>query len=206
MCSRILKGKKDASQTRFYYWSEKVFNSIIAFYGRTLRVILRYRFITLLVTIATLVCTILLFLVVPKGFFPVQDTGVILGISEAPQTVSFASMAQRQQKLVDVLLEDPAVDNISSFIGVDGTNPTLNSGRIQINLKPLDERKISATEVIRRLQPKMDAIDGIQLFLQPLQDLTVEDRVSRTEFQYSLEDPDQNELARYTRLMVEELA
>jgi multidrug efflux pump len=206
MCSRILKGKKDAKQTRFYYWSEKVFNSIIAFYGRTLTVVLRYRFITLLVTIGTLVTTILLFLVVPKGFFPVQDTGVILGISEAPQTVSFASMATRQQKLVDVLLQDPAVDNISSFIGVDGTNPTLNSGRIQINLKPLEERKISATEVIHRLQPKMDAIDGIQLFLQPLQDLTVEDRVSRTEFQYSLEDPDQNELAKYTRLMVDELS
>jgi multidrug efflux pump len=151
------------------------------------------------------VATVLLFLVVPKGFFPVQDTGVILGISEAPQTVSFTSMAQRQQQLVDILLKDPAVDNISSFIGVDGTNTTLNSGRIQINLKPLDVRKISATEVIRRLQPKLEGIEGIQLFLQPLQDLTVEDRVSRTEFQYSLEDPDPVELAKYTRLMVSEL-
>jgi multidrug efflux pump len=206
MCSRILQDKSIATQTRFYYWSEKVFNSIIAFYGRTLQVILRHRFTTLLVTIGTLVGTLLLYVVIPKGFFPVQDTGVILGISEAPQTVSFTSMAERQQKLVEILLKDPAVDNISSFIGVDGTNTTLNSGRIQINLKPLDERKISATEVIRRLQPKLEDVEGIQLFLQPLQDLTVEDRVSRTEFQYSLEDPDQVELAKYTRLMVNELS
>jgi multidrug efflux pump len=144
--------------------------------------------------------------VVPKGFFPVQDTGVVLGISEAPQTVSFTSMAERQQRLVEILLQDPAVDNISSFIGVDGTNTTLNSGRIQINLKPLEVRKISATEVIRRLQPKLAGVEGIQLFLQPLQDLTVEDRVSRTEFQYSLEDPNQVELAEYTRKMVTELS
>jgi multidrug efflux pump len=205
MCSRILQDKSVAKQTRFYYWSEKVFNSIIARYGRTLQFVLRHRFATLMVTISTFVATVLLFLVVPKGFFPVQDTGVILGISEAPQTVSFTSMAERQQKLVDILLKDPAVDNISSFIGVDGTNTTLNSGRIQINLKPLDVRKISATEVIRRLQPKLEGIEGIQLFLQPLQDLTVEDRVSRTEFQYSLEDPDPVELAKYTRLMVSEL-
>jgi multidrug efflux pump len=206
MCSRILQDKKTAKQTRFYYWSEKVFNSVIAWYGRTLTVVLRYRFITLLVTIGTLVGTLLLYVVIPKGFFPVQDTGVILGISEAPQTVSFTSMAERQQKLVDILLQDPAVDNISSFIGVDGTNTTLNSGRIQINLKPLDERKISATEVIQRLQPKISGIEGIQLFLQPLQDLTVEDRVSRTQFQYSLEDPDQVELAKYTHKMVDELS
>ena len=206
MCSRILKSKKDANQTRFYNWSEKIFNSIIAAYGRGLQVILRHRFATLMVTISTFVATVLLFIVVPKGFFPVQDTGVVLGISEAPQTVSFTSMAQRQQKLVDILLTDPAVDNISSFIGVDGTNTTLNSGRIQINLKPLDERKISATEVIRRLQQKTAHVDGIQLFLQPLQDLTVEDRVSRTQFQYALEDPDQKELATYTRRMVDELA
>jgi multidrug efflux pump len=205
MCSRILKDKSVAQQSRFYHWSEKVFDSIIAAYGRSIQVVLRYRFTTLLVTISTLVATILLFTVVPKGFFPVQDTGVILGISEAPQTVSFSSMAQRQQQLVDILLGEPAVDNISSFIGVDGTNNTLNSGRIQINLKPLDQRQVSATEVIRRMQPRLTGIEGIQLFLQPLQDLTVEDRISRTEFQYSLEDPNQEELATYTRKMVDEL-
>ena len=206
MCSRILKDKAHAKQTRFYHWSENVFNRIIASYGRTLQVVLRYRFITLMVTIGTLVATILLFIVIPKGFFPVQDTGVILGISEAPQTVSFTSMAERQQKLVDVVLQDPAVDNVSSFIGVDGTNTTLNSGRIQINLKPLNVRKVSATVVIQRLQGKVSHVEGIQLFLQPLQDLTVEDRVSRTQFQYALEDPDQNELGIYTRKMVAALA
>ncbi|MGA8089024.1 MAG: multidrug efflux RND transporter permease subunit [Terracidiphilus sp.] len=206
MCSRILHDKAHAKETRFYYWSEKVFNSIIASYGRGLKKVLEYRFITLLVTISTFVATVLLFIVIPKGFFPVQDTGVILGISEAPETVSFANMALRQQKLVDIVLKDPAVDNVSSFIGVDGTNTTLNSGRIQITLKPLDQRKISATEVIRRLQPKVADVDGIQLFLQPLQDLSVEDRVSRTEFQYSLEDPNSAELATYTRKMVQELS
>jgi multidrug efflux pump len=206
MCSRILQDKKTAKQTRFYYWSEKVFNSIIASYGRGLKTVLEHRFITLLVTISTFVATVLLFIVIPKGFFPVQDTGVILGISEAPQTVSFANMAERQQRLVDIVLKDPAIDNVSSFIGVDGTNTTLNSGRIQITLKPLDQRKISATEVIRRLQPKVADVDGIQLFLQPLQDLSVEDRVSRTQFQYSLEDPNSVELATKTRQLVEELS
>ena len=206
MCSRILHDKAHAKQTRFYYWSEKVFNSIIASYGRGLKKVLEHRFITLLVTISTFVATVLLFIVIPKGFFPVQDTGVILGISEAPETVSFANMALRQQKLVDIVLQDPAVDNVSSFIGVDGTNTTLNSGRIQITLKPLEQRKISATEVIRRLQPKVADVDGIQLFLQPLQDLSVEDRVSRTQFQYSLEDPNSVELATYTRKMVQELS
>ena len=206
MCSRILQDKATARQTRFYYWSERVFNAIIASYGRGLQVILRHRFATLIVTISTFVATVLLFIVIPKGFFPVQDTGVILGISEAPQTVSFTSMAQRQQRLVDVVLQDPAVDNVSSFIGVDGTNTTLNSGRIQITLKPLEVRKISASAVIQRMQGKVNNVEGIQLFLQPLQDLTVEDRVSRTQFQYALEDPDQNELAVYTRRMVTELS
>jgi multidrug efflux pump len=205
MCSRILKDKS-SKQSRFYYWSEKVFNSIIAAYGRGLKKVLKHRFVTLLVTISTFVATVLLFIAIPKGFFPVQDTGVILGISEAPQTVSFTNMAERQQRLVDVVLQDPAVDNVSSFIGIDGTNTTLNSGRVQITLKPLDQRRISATDVIRRLQPKLANVEGIQLFLQPLQDLTVEDRVSRTQFQYSLEDPNSTELATYTRKMVQELS
>ncbi len=206
MCSRILQDKSTANQTRFYYWSEKVFNSIIASYGRALQVILRHRFATLMVTISTFVATVLLFIVIPKGFFPVQDTGVILGISEAPQNVSFAAMSRLQRRLVDAVQTDPAVENVSSFIGVDGSNTTLNSGRIQITLKPLEERKETATEVIRRLQTKVAPVQGIQLFLQPLQDLTVEDRVSRTQFQYAMEDPNQVELATYTRRMVEELS
>ncbi len=134
-----------------------------------------------------------------------QDTGVILGVSQAPQNISFAAMATRQQQLADVILRDPAVESLSSFIGIDGTNTTQNSGRIQINLKPLEQRKISASEVIRRLQPEVAKLDGIDLYLQPVQDLTVEDRVSRTQFQYSLEDVDPKELAYWTPRFVTKL-
>jgi multidrug efflux pump len=149
------------------------------------------------VAVATLVMTVFLYIVVPKGFFPVQDTGIILGILEAPQSISFPAMAERQQSLARVILEDPAVASHSTFIGVDGTNTTLNSGRVLINLKPLSERRLSASEIIRRLQPQLDQLEGIRLFMQPVQDLTVEDRVSRTQYQYSLEDPDA-ELNRWT--------
>ncbi len=194
MSAKLLRHQREDQQTWFYRKSEAVFNSVIAFYGRTLQVVLRFRTTTLLVTVATLVGTILLYIYVPKGFFPVQDTGVILGISEAPQSVSFRAMADRQQALADVILQDSAVESLSSFIGIDGTNTTLNTGRIQVNLKPLAERKISASDVIRRLEPKIDKVDGITLFMQPVQDLTVEDRVSRTQFQYTLEDVDAKEL------------
>ncbi len=205
MCAKLLRHEPENEQTWFYRKSEKVFNDVIAFYGRTLQVVLRFRTTTLIVTFATLVGTILLYIYVPKGFFPVQDTGVILGVSEAPQNVSFAAMAQRQQALADVILKDPAVESLSSFIGIDGTNTTLNSGRIQINLKPLAERGISSSDVIRRLQPEIANLDGITLFMQPVQDLTVEDRVARTQFQYSLEDVDPNELAYWTPKFVDKL-
>ena len=205
MCAKLLKHEPEHQQTWFYRKSEKIFNDVIAFYGRTLQFVLRYRTITLLITIGTLVGTILLYIYVPKGFFPVQDTGGILGVSEAPQTVSFAAMARRQQTLADVILRDPAVASLSSFIGIDGTNTTINSGRIQINLKPLSERTLSASEVIRRLQPELAKVDGITLFLQPVQDLTVEDRVSRTQFQYSLEDVDPKELAYWVPRFVDKL-
>ncbi len=205
MCAKLLRHEPESEQTWFFRKSEKVFNDVIAFYGRTLQVVLRYRTTTLLVTIATLVGTILLYIYVPKGFFPVQDTGVILGVSEAPQNVSFTAMSTRQQALADEILKDPAVESLSSFIGIDGTNTTLNSGRIQINLKPLDQRKISASDVIRRLQPAIAKVDGITLFMQPVQDLTVEDRVSRTQYQYSLEDVDPQELAYWTPRFVERL-
>ncbi len=205
MCAKLLKHHTESEQTWFYRKSEKVFNDVIAFYGRTLQFVLRYRTTTLVITVATLVGTILLYIYVPKGFFPVQDTGVILGVSEAPQNISFAAMARRQQVLADVILRDPAVASLSSFIGIDGTNTTQNSGRVQINLKPLAERKISASDVIRRLQPAIAKIDGITLFMQPVQDLTVEDRVSRTQFQYSLEDVDPKELAYWTPRFVDKL-
>jgi multidrug efflux pump len=205
MCAKLLRHQPENQQTWFYRKSEKVFDSVIAFYGRTLQVVLRFRTTTLLVTIGTLVGTILLYIYVPKGFFPVQDTGVVLGVSEAPQNISFRAMSRRQQMLADVILRDPAVESLSSFIGIDGTNTTINSGRIQINLKPLEERKISASEVIRRLQPELAKIDGITLYMQPVQDLTVEDRVSRTQFQYSLEDVDPKELAVWVPRFVEKL-
>ncbi|MGA3087549.1 MAG: efflux RND transporter permease subunit [Terriglobales bacterium] len=199
MSARILKHTPESEQGRFYRWSEDVFNRMIAFYGRTLKVVLRYQTITLLVAVATLVLTVVLYIVIPKGFFPVQDTGVIQGISQAPEATSFAAMSQKQQEVANVILEDPAVASLSSFIGADGTNTTLNSGRYSINLKPLDERHLSASDVIRRLQPKIrDRVQGFDMFMQPIQNITVDDRVSRTQYQYTLEDPDLNELNDWT--------
>jgi len=194
MCSKLLRTKGAQKHSRFYEASERAYNRIIEFYGSTLRWVLKHQTATLIVTVGTLVFTIALFLVVPKGFFPVQDTGVILGISDAPQTVSFPAMAQRQQALAERILKDPAVDSLSSFIGIDGVNTTPNSGRIQINLKPRSQRKDTASEIIRRLQPQLAKVEGITLYMQPVQDLTVEDRVSRTQFQYSLESADANDL------------
>ncbi len=204
MSARLLRYTPPEEQGRFYRISERAFEKIIAFYGRTLKFVLRYQTITLLIAAATLVLTAILYITIPKGFFPTQDTGIIQGISQASAATSFASMTHMQQELAKVLLADPAVESISSFIGADGTNTTLNSGRIQINLKPLDQRGVSATEVIQRLGPKLEKVEGIKLYMQPVQDLTVDDSVSRTEYQYTLEDPNQNELnARSARLDVE---
>jgi multidrug efflux pump len=205
MCSKLLRHKPEAQQGRLFKASERVYQRIIAFYGRTLQWVLRHQTPTLLVAVATLGVTIWLFVLIPKGFFPVQDTGVILGVSEAPQDVSFVSMAERQQALAREILRDPAVESLSSFIGIDGINTTLNSGRIQINLKPLEERKTFATDIIRRLQLVLAKVEGITLFMQPVQDLTVEDRVSRTQFQYSLEHPDPKELATWVPQFIERL-
>jgi multidrug efflux pump len=205
MSARLLRHTPPAQQSRFYRASERLFARLIEGYGRTLRWVLGRQRATLLVAGAVLGLTIALYFVVPKGFFPVQDTGVILGVSEAPQAVSFSAMAERQQALAAVILRDPAVANVSSFIGIDGTNTTLNSGRIQVTLKPLAERRISATDVIRRLQPELARVHDIRLFMQPVQDLTVEDRVSRTQFQYSLEDADPAELRRWAPRVLEAL-
>jgi multidrug efflux pump len=205
MCSRLLRHHPEAQQGRLFQASERVWERIIDFYGRTLRWVLKHQTETLVVAAATLVLTVWLYIMVPKGFFPVQDTGIIQGISEAQQSISFPAMAERQQELTEVILRDPAVDSLSSFIGVDGTNTTLNSGRILINLKPIEERKINASNVIRRLQPELAQISGITLYMQPVQDLTVEDRVSRTQYQYTLEDPNASELNLWTRRLVEKL-
>jgi multidrug efflux pump len=205
MCAKLLKHKPDSEQSAFYHKSEQFFEYVIAKYAVGVRWVLRHQTLTLLVTLATFILTIYLYIIVPKGFFPVQDTGVLLGITEAPQTISFEAMKTRQQHLARVILDDPDVESISSFIGIDGTNTTLNSGRIQINLRDREHRSISAIDVIQRLGPKLAQVEGIQCFLQPLQDLTVEDRVSRTQYQYSLEDANAEELAMATKRMVEKL-
>jgi multidrug efflux pump len=205
MCSRLLRGRSDRKEGRFYRASERLFQKVIDFYGETLRWVLKFRVIMLLIAAGTLILTIWLYVVVPKGFFPVQDTGVIQGISEASQRISFPAMAQKQQELAQVILKDPAVESLSSFIGVDGTNTTLNSGRILINLKPLAVRKIDATAVMNRLQTALSQVDGITLYLQPVQDLTVEDRVSRTQYQYTLESPNADELNTWTTRFVARL-
>ena len=205
MSAKLLRVKREEEQTRFYRSSQRAWDAVIAFYGRTLSWVLKHQPATLVVAVATLISTILLYVVIPKGFFPVQDTGVILGISEASQTISFPAMADRQQALARVILKDPGVESLSSFIGIDGTNTTLNSGRIQINLKALEERKADAGGIIRRLQPELANVEGITLFMQPVQDLTVEDRVSRTQYQYTLEDPDGRELAQWAPRFVSRL-
>jgi multidrug efflux pump len=205
MCSKLLKHRTEEQQSHIYRVTEKAWNSTLALYDRTLRWVLRHQNATLLVAVATLVLTILLYFVVPKGFFPIQDTGVIQGVSEAAQSVSFPEMVREQRQLAQITLQDPAVDSLSSFIGIDGTNTTLNSGRILINLKPLEERKVGASDVIRRLQPQLAKVAGITLFMQPVQDLSVEDRVSRTQFQYTLEDPNVDELNTFAPRMLAEL-
>ncbi len=205
MASRILKHNPEAQQGRMYRASERAFESMIAFYGRTLKFVLRYQTVTLLVAVGTLLLTVYLYIVIPKGFFPVQDTGVIQGISQASQTVGSKTMATKQQELAKVILADPAVESLSSFIGADGTNTTTNSGRMSINLKPLNQRDRSAADVIRRLEPELDKVEGIRLYMQPVQNITVDDRVSRTQYQYTLEDPDQNELNLWTNQFVAKL-
>ena len=205
MCARILKHVPEEKQGKFYHASQLYFDRIIAAYGKSLQWVLKRQTATLIVAVSTLVLTVLLYIVVPKGFFPVQDAGAIQGMSEAPQSISFAAMAERQQALARVILKDPAVESLSSFIGVDGTNTTLNSGRILINLKPLEKRDASAIEVIRRLQPELAKVDGITLYMQPVQDLTVDAKVSRTQFQYTLDDPNTDELNTLAPKVIDEL-
>ncbi len=205
MSARILRHVPEDQQGRWFKASERAFDRMIAFYARTLKFVLGYQTITLLVAAATLGLTIFLYIVIPKGFFPVQDTGVIQGISQAPPAIGSKAMAEKQLEITKVILADPAVESISSFIGADGVNTTTNSGRMSINLKPLGDRKISASNVIRRLNPKLARIQGIQLYMEPVQNITVDDRVSRTQYQYTLEDPDVNELNDWTNRFVTEL-
>ncbi len=204
MAAKLLKHTPENEQNAFYHKSEQFFEYVIARYGTGVRWVLRHQVLTLLVTAATFALTLYLYIIVPKGFFPVQDTGVLLAITQAPQSISFNAMAERQQLVANLILQDPDVVSLSSFIGIDAQNSTLNEGRIQINLKDKEDRSSSALDVIRRLQPQVAQIDGMQTFLQPLQDLTVEDRVSRTQYQYSVEDANAAELAEWSDKLVAE--
>ena len=206
MCARLLKHTPEGEQGRFYRFSGELIDRLTHGYGIWLKWVLRHQALTLLVAIGTLGLTVVLYQAVPKGFFPVQDTGVIQGISEAPQSISFKAMSERQQRLAEVILQDPAVVSLSSYIGVDGDNPTLNSGRMLINLVPHAERDLTASEVITRLRPALAKVAGIELYLQPVQDLSIEDRVSRTQFQFSLESPDMSLLEHWVPTLVEALA
>src|SRR3984885_8581660 len=203
MAARILKHTPEAEQTRFYHYTEGLFKRIIAAYGRSLRWVFRFEVPMLIIAFAMLVLTVVLYIEIPKGFFPTQDTGIIQGISQAPESISFTAMARKQQQLAHEILKDPAVQSLSSFIGADGVNTTLNSGRIQINLKDPAIRGLTASEVIRRLDRNLRVVPGIQLYMQPVQDLTVDDRASRTEYQYTLEDPDPAELGLWTGKLVD---
>jgi multidrug efflux pump len=205
MCARILRPESTAREGPLARTLNQGFERLIDGYRRTLTWVLRHQSLTLAVFAATLLATALLAVVVPKGFFPVEDTGVLVGMTDAPQDSSFTALAAKQQALARELLEDPAVESLSSFIGVDGTNPTPNSGRIQINLKPLDQRKDDIGTVMRRLQQRSAAVSGISLFLQAAQDLSVEDRVSRTQYQFSLEHPDRAQLDEWSSRLLETL-
>jgi multidrug efflux pump len=194
MAARLLTAASEHRHGRFYRWSERAFDRTIQGYGRTLDVVLRHQTLMLAGFAATLALTTFLFFIVPKGFFPVQDTGIIQAVSVATESVSFPDMVSLQKQAVAVITSDPAVEHLSSFVGIDQTNTTLNNGRVLINLKPIEQRDANATEIIRRLQPKLAGISGLSVYMQPVQDITVDDRVSRTQFQYTLEDPNGDEL------------
>ncbi|MHB1948337.1 MAG: multidrug efflux RND transporter permease subunit [Gammaproteobacteria bacterium] len=202
LCSRILSQQKSKQKSRFEQASEDVQNKVIERYRNSLRWVLDHQPLTLIIAGVTLLLTCLLFYIIPKGFFPIQDTGVIQGITEASQSISFPAMVNQQQALAKVVLTDPAVANLSSFIGVDGVNTTLNSGRMLITLKPINERDASASDVIRRLQPKLAEVVGATLYMQPVQDITIDDRVTRTQYQYSIGSANADEIAKWTLILV----
>jgi multidrug efflux pump len=205
MCAWLLKPHGEQKQGFFARLFERGFDAMARFYDRTLVWVLGHQRTTLIATVATVAFTVLLAVVIPKGFFPIEDTGLIIGVSEAAADVSFSRMMERQQALADVVLGDPDVAGVASFIGADGTNATTNSGRFSITLKPRDDRDADATAIIRRLAPRLAAVEGITLYLQPVQDLQIDNRLSRTQYQYTLEDADPNELVDWAPRMVAKL-
>jgi multidrug efflux pump len=206
MCAKLLRRRAESEQGAFYRAAGRFIEAMIARYGTMLNWVLDRQTATLWVFVGTLAASVILYVIVPKGFFPLQDTGVIQGVSEAPQSVSFAAMAERQRALAEAILQDPAVESVSSFIGVDGVNTTLNNGRVFINLKPKSERGADVAEVMQRLQPRIARVHGIALYMQPVQDLTIEDRVSRTQYQLTVEDANPDELAVSVHRLVDRLA
>jgi multidrug efflux pump len=205
MCAKLLHHTPAGSESGIARWSNEKFQALIDHYGRALNWVLERQPLTLLVALGTLALTIALYIFIPKGFFPVQDTGVIQAITEAPQSVSFADMSRRQAQLAAAILKDPDVVSLSSFIGVDGTNITLNSGRMLINLKPVDERSQNASQIVRRLQRQTAGITGISLYMQPVQDLSIADTVSRTQYQFVLEDANPDEFNTWVPKLVAKL-
>ncbi|AFR04409.1 multidrug resistance protein MdtB [Pectobacterium carotovorum subsp. carotovorum] len=205
MCARMLSHQSLRKQNRFTRASERFFTRLIDAYGVWLRKVLNHPWLTLSVALGTLLLTVLLYIWIPKGFFPIQDNGIIQGTVQAPQTVSFSNMADRQQRVASIIMKDPAVESVSSFIGVDGTNAALNSGRLQINLKPLSERSERIPEIISRLQQQTAQIPGIQLYLQPVQDLTIDTQISRTQYQFTLQAMSLDELSQWVPKLITEL-
>src|SRR5499427_419092 len=206
MAARLLKHTPPERQSRFQRWSDRAFERILKGYGRTLDVVFNHQTATLLVFLGTLILTFALLWVVPKGFFPIQDTGLIQAVAVGPQTVSFTRMTELQQRAAAIILQDPAVESLSSFVGIDQTNTTLNNGRLLINLKPLDDRDANATQIIARLQPKLRPIENLSVYMQPVQDITIDSRVSRTQFQYTLEDPNVDELHEWSPKLLDRLS
>lgn len=202
LCAYLLQHIPAEKQSRFSRKGGELFDTLVRGYDRLLTVVLNHQKLTLLVALATFVLTALLYLAIPKGFFPTQDTGLIQGVTVASQDVSFSEMSTRQQALAKVILQNPSVDSVSSTVGIDGSNTSLNSGRIQINLKTFDQRDDKADVVIKQLQQAAQQVAGIQLYLQPAQDLTVNDQVTPSQYQFTLDDADSENLVSWTPKMV----
>jgi hydrophobe/amphiphile efflux-1 (HAE1) family protein len=205
MCARLLKDDSHTQHGQLYLLFERGFDGLLALYARGLRVVLRHRFVTLMVMLSTIALTGYLYVIIPKGFFPQQDTGQIVGITEASQDISFPAMSERQQALIDILLKDPAIESVANYIGPGGPTATLNQGRVFIVLKPKPQRKASADQIINRLKPQLAKIQGITLYMQAAQDITIGARLSKTQYQYTLTDADSNELSHWSAIFLEKL-
>ncbi len=205
MCSRLLKAEKDEKHGRFYNATERMFKGMLDAYDRGLQWVLKHQGFTLIVAIATFVLTIWLYIIIPKGLLPQQDTGLIVGVTDAAQSISFKAMVERQHLIADIVRKDPDVVSVASFVGAGTVNATVNTGRLYITLKPRDQRKASASEIIDRLREATKDVEGISLFMQAVQDVQIDSRVSRTQYQYTLEDADEAELSEWSTKLLAKL-